>query len=274
MAKMTIRELNEDIKAKFFKGTSEIDVEATIDGVFEARAIESKPGAKEQWKFWSQFVILKDGNESIGFGYATKEEAKILTKSDVGRMIKIEGAIGDTYTNKKGELTKKLTKGRLSFMVEEGSPGQSKKSGKSSKPATEEESPYERNQVRILRQAVLKSMIAAKVELMIAQESKAKKIWNKEFEKECESVAIWGNREMVLEDKEGIIDEAIKLDRNKAQTEIVALYGECKKVGYFEKDDEMSKWLTNGWKVDKVTDLTNDQMVEAKKELLEAIGKE
>ena len=279
MAKMTLRELNEDIKAKFFKGT-EIDMEATIDGVFKARLIESKPGASEQWAFWSQFVILKDRNESIGYGYTTKEEAKLLDNNDKGKRVRIEGAVGDTYINKNKELTKKLTKGRLSLLVDEGESGKQKESFKKDTPTTVEENPYERNQIRILRQAVLKTMVPARIELIIFWKLKTKKIWTKEFENECELAAFWANKEMVIAEKSAlnpskdIIDETVELDRNKAQTEIVALYGECKKVGYFDKEDEMSKWLVSGWEVSKATDLTDDQVVEAKEELLEALGKD
>ena len=64
------------------------------------------------------------------------------------------------------------------------------------------------------------------------------------------------------------------MDRNKMMTDIVTLYAEAKKIEYVDKEDTLGTWLVRGWEVSKVKDLTDDQMIEANSELLEALGRE
>ncbi len=278
MEKYTIYELQNEktLPDKIFKGLTGINIEANIDGIFDAKFFESKPGSSKQWAFWSQFVLLEDGGNKIGYGYTTKEEARLLNKNgDRGKRILLEGASTNIYTNKDGNPTRKLEKGILSFVVGKDS-GDSKVSGRASNTSnkTNGYGKSENEQVLITNSAIIKSLLEATGVVMAANKIKGR-ICTKDFEADFKTAAelVFGKKVEPTK-KKSIVEETLDMDRNKLMTDIVTLYAEAKKVEYIDKEDTLEKWLVRGWEVSKVKDLTDDQMVEANGELLEALGRE
>ncbi len=279
MEKYTIYELQDEktLPDKVFKGLTGINVEATIDGIFDAKFYESKPGSSKQWTFWSQFILLEDGGNKIGYGYTTKEEARLLNKqTDRGKKIFIEGAVANIYTNKDGNPTRKLEKGRLSFVVED-SGGTDKGTEKVSNVSkTNGYGKSESEQVLITNSAIIKSLLEATGVVMAANKIKGR-ICTKDFEADFKtsSELVFGKKEKEkFSEEKNTVKETLDMDRNKMMTDIVTLYAEAKKIEYVDKEDTLGTWLVRGWEVSKVKDLTDDQMIEANSELLEALGRE
>ncbi len=114
--KITIKDLL-DLPEKFFAGQSGIN----LTGILRYVGPEShKTGTKDgrPYDFWSQFIVIEDATGKIGAD-KTGDKESVIPQSAKGRQVVVEGAKTKLYKDKKGEMQRKLIKGKITLKEQE-----------------------------------------------------------------------------------------------------------------------------------------------------------
>jgi len=117
--KVTIKELL-DLDQKWFVGQEIKHLEATIDLVLKPREVQGQKGI-----FWSQFIVIKDNTDKIGFDLTSNSKNETIPTSAKDRQIIVKGARGVVYKDKKNETQRKLSRGVYKLLDSEKPPQKS-----------------------------------------------------------------------------------------------------------------------------------------------------
>lgn len=98
-----------DVK-KLSKGVSKIHIEGTV--VYNKYPVEING---RNGTFWSQYIVVEDDTGTIGVNLGLKKEAEGVENGD---KVRVRGTT-DEYTDKEGELQKKLKNGYLVMVIQD-----------------------------------------------------------------------------------------------------------------------------------------------------------
>lgn len=169
---VTIKELLE-IQEKFFRGLSEINLEATLKRVLKARNPKGTKEDGQDYNFWAQYLIITDGTGEIGIDITVGKEEETIPTAAIKKRVKVTGAKTDIYQDSKTRKdVRKLTKGKVILLESVDRTPSEKENGGNGKDKVPQEV-WQKKDRLIAREAIAKALIVAG------------RKWNKETETEA-----------------------------------------------------------------------------------------
>lgn len=113
---VTIKELL-SLPEKFFKGQSDINLEATLKRVLKPRNPKGTKEDGQGYDFWAQYLVITDDTGEIGVDITVSKEEETIPTAAIDKRVKVTGAKTDIYQDKNKKNVRKLTKGKV-FLLE------------------------------------------------------------------------------------------------------------------------------------------------------------
>lgn len=268
--KITIKELL-DLPTKFFEGQSGINLDGVLKYVGTGREVKGAKGT-----FYSQFLTIEDDTGKIGADKTGDAKDDLFPESAKGRQVAVEGAKTKIYKDRREEMQRKLTRGKIT-LSEEQSKGESKDTSGVAKKGYDRledgrsvvsREEWARKDRTLTRVAIVKSMIEAgkkpTSDAIDDADDWFSWIYYTEEETDSEKPKEKPKEKTKSSSKssvEAVIDK--NFDRKKKENKLLKLYTQACTLKLFDANYDLSKWMYEQFEKKTVGSLADDEVADA-----------